>query len=176
MNRHCLTAVAVLVTSVAEPAGPVVSQNSEALTVRLRHYAEAVGMPPLGTAGLNEVRMWTRGYMDGAVWAYAASNGSERTCETRSDWSQEATSIEPGKCSRSRRSRLADDALQLLPTLARYDKQDLNCPEVMDGWNIMVEGVVNGAAFAFEYSNADNCDDDAARAVKRLLSIATKAE
>ena len=174
-SRLWLMVFLVSVADVAGAADPVISKNTESLPEQLRHYAEAFGLPAISASESDEIRVWTYAYMIGTVTTYVAADGVEKSCETRSRWTQESTSIERGDCSESHDARRANSALQLLPKLTRYDQKKMDCPGIMDGRNIMIEGIHKGSTFAFEYLNADHCDDDAARLIKKLLALANKA-
>jgi hypothetical protein len=138
---------------------------SDDLPQTLDAYARAAHLQPLRDGRQDELRIWARDSMSGAIEGYLVSRSNAIKCHAASAYEDGVVSIDAVRC---RRFHDAEGVLRSLDDLAPLDGKEWDC-EVEDGVEVLVEGVRDGTRFVLEVSNPGFCTDPDSRAVANLL-------
>lgn len=143
-------------------------QGSRSTVDWLDAFARASRLKPLtGTEG-SILRVWAQNVMTGDTWGYVVTSKTLLLCRTTYDFT--SFSVHPAKCRSKPISNQQASSLMLLPDLAKLDGSSLSCG-VMDGGEVLLEGVTSGKRFSLVADNPDSCRDKGSKLVAKALGL-----
>lgn len=148
------------------------TQRDDRLHQELDGYALAHELKPLRPGAANQLRLWFLEPLEGGVGAAVFTDSGALHCKGTSayDSSDASLKMKSSGCQRSRIALSATELASTLRSLRALEDRRTSCDEVMDGWRVTVDGVVDGERFAFESWNPDGCDQTASKTLSAILA------
>lgn len=148
------------------------AQRDDRLYQELDGYALAHELKPLRPGAANELRLWFLEPMEGGVGAAVFTDSGALQCKGMSEYDSNDASLKmtSSGCQRSRIVLSGPELARTLQSLRALEDRRTSCDEVMDGWRVTVDGVVDGERFAFESWNPDGCDQAASKTLSAILA------
>jgi hypothetical protein len=170
MKRATLLLSLILVTAAFLAYEYLGAQRQNRLYPQVDSYALAYDLKPLRPGHANELRLWSLEPMEGGVSASIFTESGAFACKGKSEYGSGDASLtaKPSRCEHFAIDLSRGELERTLQSLRALEGSDANCHEVVDGWRITVEGVVDGERFVFESWNPDGCDNADA---KKLIGI-----
>jgi len=135
-------------------------------------YSQAFSLPQLRSTGEAEIRVLGEEYVFGDMSATIVKNGRVKTCYTtiQQDNNQEFR-IKRGSCKSNAVKFNIEAFKEMVRILADFNKREIYCTNVMDGWGGIIEGVYEGKRFSFKFMNPSACDTPETNEVSRILDL-----
>lgn len=179
MNGYARSLAATIAIAALPPAiaTEFVSFESEDLSKSaLAAYERAVRLNPADPKDGDQVRIWYDSVMNGRVTAYVVTPEGARRCRLRYRNDGKGLHVKRGECGLLRsHAAEAGKVMALLEQIASLDGRHAACPDVLDGWDGMVSGVVGGRKFEFSIGNNNECQDEASQLINRLSDLVSAA-
>jgi hypothetical protein len=134
---------------------------------QLDDYAKAFALKPVGSDHRNELRLWSYEPMEGGMGALIITEDGAHEC---------AGKASSGSCKKSSVRLSGTDLESMLLALSNLRKKKAGCDDVVDGWLLTVDGVLDGERFAFEAWNPNACENPEAKNLMKILEIVGKQE
>lgn len=147
------------------------ARREQGLYPQLDAYAVAYGLKPLRTSSPDELRFWSLEPMEGGISASLYTERGAFHCKGKSeqDIGKSFSMASARLCSPSK-IRLSNAELKsTLKALMALRRKKTGCDDVVDGWRLTVEGVLDKERFAFEAWNPNGCNNAGAKELSRIL-------
>ena len=136
---------------------------------KLDALARAYNLEQLRSGKGNELRMWYFEPMEGGIDASVFTEKISLNCKGEFDYNHGEVVLKPGSCKKTKSLLSAAELKEKLSTLNKLKEVNTSCDEIMDGWGITIEGVLDKQRFAFESWNPDGCDSEGSNQINKII-------
>lgn len=135
-------------------------------------YSRAFSLSQLRSSGEAEIRVLGQEYVFGDMFLTVVKRGHVLICHTTiQQKSNQEYRVNKGRCKSNGVNLEVEEFRKVVKTLSYFNKKEVYCTNVMDGWGGIIEGVFEGRRFSFKFMNPSECNTPETNELSRILNL-----